>query len=192
MEFNPNDYGPEAAALLVPERIAELGPGEPNRAARERLSQLTLEALFAGKRIVDREAARGCLAGLWLAHDFLDESHAISQEIATAEGSYWHGIMHRREPDYSNAKYWFRRVGDHPVFAPLAEGARRLTDAAQPGPNAAFLASQPRWEPYRFIDLCEASYRRSNADAELCRRVAQEEWRLLFDYCWRRAVGESS
>ena len=41
-----------------------------------------------------------CLCGLWLLHDFLDESHSLSQEITTDTGSYWHGIMHRREPDY--------------------------------------------------------------------------------------------
>jgi hypothetical protein len=59
-----------------------------------------------------------------VALDFLNESHEISQ---TMEGrgtpktaDYWHGIMHRREPDAGNAAYWFRRVGTHPAFEPLA------------------------------------------------------------------------
>ena len=67
-------------------------------------------------RIADREMASCCLAGVWLLHDYLDESHNISQRIDTPEGSYWHAIMHRREGDFSNAKYWYRHVGEHPVF----------------------------------------------------------------------------
>ena len=39
---------------------------------------------------------------LW--HDYLDASHDVSQDLLSADGSFLHGIMHRREPDYSNAK----------------------------------------------------------------------------------------
>ena len=67
-----------------------------------------------------------CIAGVWLLHDFLDESHTISQGIDTPSGSFWHAIMHRREGDFSNAKYWFRRVGQHPVFDALGQRAAEL------------------------------------------------------------------
>ena len=60
-------------------------------------------------------------SSLFLLAGDLERSHRISQDIEDADGSFLHGIMHRREGDYSNAKYWFRRVGDHPVIDRLAE-----------------------------------------------------------------------
>ncbi len=51
-------------------------------------------------------------AGLWLYVDDLHRSHELSQQILTSEGSLWHGIMHRREGDFWNSKYWFRKAGD--------------------------------------------------------------------------------
>jgi len=60
-------------------------------------------------------------AAVWLLAGELDRSHEVSQGIETPEAAYWHGIMHRREGDFWNAKYWFRKVGKHPVFVQLAE-----------------------------------------------------------------------
>ncbi len=58
-------------------------------------------------------------AALWLYVDELDLSHNISQTMKDATGAYWHGIMHRREGDFSNSHYWFNRVGQHPAMAAL-------------------------------------------------------------------------
>ena len=44
-------------------------------------------------------------SGLWLYVDELDRSHRISQQIPDATGSFWHGIMHRREGDFGNSHY---------------------------------------------------------------------------------------
>src|SRR5205807_2070267 len=81
--FDPSAYGPAVADLLAEDRLAPLGPGTPNRAARPKLAALTVEAILAGRPIADGDMARACLAGLWLYHDFLDESHTISQDVAT-------------------------------------------------------------------------------------------------------------
>lgn len=176
-----HQYPSDVAELLQEERLPPLGPGSPNRAVQDQLRALTVDQLFAPRAVADRDMASCCLAGLWLYHDFLDESHTISQDIHTATGSYWHGLMHRREPDAGNSAYWFRRVGTHPVFTPLAQQSKAL---------GLSLRSQ-RWDPFAFIDLCEEQRGTGSADEMLLRRVQQREWELLFDWCWRQAGGAS-
>ncbi len=133
--------------------------------------------------------AECCRAGIWLLHDFLDESHELSQGINTTSGSFWHGIMHRREGDFSNAKYWFRRVGEHAVFEPLA--ARAAEVAAERGDAAAVekLTARETWEPFAFVDMCQAA-ERNGKSRELCLDVQQAEWELLFNHCYRASLGE--
>src|SRR5206468_5604708 len=67
-------YSP-AVERLITDRLPALGPGSPNEAVRAQLAALSVEAAFAGHKVVDRSAAHCCLSGLWLLHDFLGESH---------------------------------------------------------------------------------------------------------------------
>ena len=183
---------PAAIRSLIEEnRLPELGPGRPNASLRPTLEAVTNETLFGSKSVHQPEFAQCCRAGLWLLHDFLDESHAISQDIDTVEGSYWHGIVHRREPDYSNAAYWFRRVRKHAVFEPLRRRAAELATEAGSPAGSEFLGHQQAWDPFAFIHLCEA-VTGGNAKCEiLCRQVQRAEWDLLFTYCHEQAVAEA-
>jgi hypothetical protein len=193
-------YSEAVAGLVANLPPSQLGPGTSADASlrqtlRATLAKLSDHDLFAP--VVDSQAAACCRAGLWLGYDFLEESHSISQAIETSSGSYWHGIMHRREPDPDNAKYWFRRVRQHPVFAQLAAAAAQLAnsrlagaaDAGSPSEPAAYLARQPVWDPFRFVDFCERTRGTGGDGEQLCRDIARLEWRLLFDHCHRQAKG---
>lgn len=187
-EFDSQTYGSLAAELLASEPLCELGPGQPVLSIRSKLAALTPKDVVEPNALVDNEMGQCCVSGLWLLFDFLDESHTLSQDIGTTTGSYWHAIMHRREPDFSNSKYWFRRVGDHEIFDVLCENARTVAEGQNAGDTASFLMSQSSWDPYRFVDLCESARRDSEIEM-LCRKIAQVEWRLLFDFCYRQAAG---
>jgi hypothetical protein len=147
-----------AELLAVPHPVS-LGPGTPAEALRDKLAAAT--ALLPP----------ACAAGLWLRFDFLDESHAISQESETPDLNFWHAIMHRREPDPSNSKYWWRLVGDHPVLDRLRERA----------PEISYTFTTPN----AFVDFCERVRSSNGADEEIARHVQQLEWELLFDHCCR-------
>jgi hypothetical protein len=175
--------------LIPTDRPCDLGPGKPNAALRPKLAALTVEQLFGGQPITDHNAARCCLSALWLLYDFLDESHTISQEIETVDGSYWHGIMHRREPDYFNSKYWFRRVGKHAIFPELLAQAKELIAAEKPIDDiAGEIARAKTWDPSRFVDWCEELAQGRAKQVKLAKQIAQAEWRLLFGFCFDRAV----
>ena len=158
--FDPTTYGPSVAALLTEPRRPDLGPGTP------------VESLRGAITHAIRDLPPACAAGLWLHFDFLDESHTISQEIDTPDGSYWHAIMHRREPDAFNSKYWWRKVGPHPLLKQLV--------AHGPGIGYAYT------NPQDFVDFCERVRGTGSADEETAKRVQLLEWRLLFDHCYRR------
>jgi hypothetical protein len=130
---------------------------------RQQLLSLTAERVLARPRR-SSEAGAALLAGLWLWHDFLDESHTIAQGLHSATGSFWHAIMHRREGDFSNSKYWYARCREHPAISAIKMGA----DA--------------------FVDLVARVCRNPNdpqhaAAAEMQRR----EWQSLFSYCLNQA-----
>ncbi len=180
--FDPGAYGPTFAALLREAPLGPLDPGLPDFANKALLEALAGDDAFLPGRVADRESADACRAGLWLLYNFLTESHTLSQELHNADGAYWHALMHRREGDFSNSKYWFRRVGVHPIYAPLRDAAHHLAGNE--------FNSSSAWDPFEFVDLCEASLAGRSSCEMLCRRVQQWEWQLLFDYCYRRAIGQ--
>ena len=187
--FDSNSYGEAVAELLVDLPLNELGPGSENQDAHDRLAALDSDAIFTDNSVTDDDMADCCRSAIWLRHDFLDASHTISQQVETADGSYWHGIMHRREPDFSNSKYWFRRVGDHEISPQLARSAGAIIGAA-PENGLTHEFTGVDWDPFHFVDLCERYQHGPEVENRLCRQIALAEWEILFDYCYQQAIGQ--
>ena len=112
----------------------------------------------------------------------------MSEKLEGSTGSYWHGIMHRREPDASNAKYWFRQVGQHDVFPKLLEAAREIVPAGSLALEK--IVQVKAWDPFLFVDECEDARGTNSPRTAVCRQVQLLEWQLLYDYCWRGATGQ--
>ena len=144
--------------------------GDGNAEAKRLLQPLSAADLLA-EPVRGRESAEALLAGLWLWHDWLDESHRISQGIASATGSYWHAIMHRREGDFSNSKYWYARCRQHPALPELETAAMRA-------------GLDPRAQANRLVDLVESASRNAqNLPDSALVRLQKLEWQTLFDWC---------
>jgi hypothetical protein len=174
-------YPPPVAELLAAAPRNGLGRGEPRAEWETRLAALRPESLGTARGrggLADPTMAQACLAGLWLRFDFLDRSHALSQQIETPAGSYWHGIMHRREGDSGNARYWFRQAGPLAALEPVA-------GYVQIHPQGKFRT----WDPVEFVSWCEGAQRSGDPPVAWCQGVQLVEWEALFDHCFRRAVG---
>src|SRR3954470_24112745 len=139
--------------------------------ALDRLRSCRIQELFPHSVLPS-----GAMAGLWLYFSAFDEAHNLAQDIDTPDGSYWHAIVHRQEPDAGNASYWFRRVGRHPIFPALADRIAAI-DPALVG----------AWDPYKFIEYCERAARQGGDVETRAIAIQQAEWELLFDYCLNSA-----
>ena len=107
-----------------------------------------------------------CLSGLWLVAGDIHRSHEISQDLPSPEGSFWHGIMHRREADFGNSKYWFRKVGQHPALEQIATETNGHYD-----------------DPYSFVDHVHQVVRSGEGSAiRRCEESQWVEWQALMVY----------
>jgi hypothetical protein len=163
---------PEPPRLGPQRRAGTLGADELNRA---------LDLFFTHERIsAHAQPLLRSAALLW--HDHLDASHTISQGVETRDGSWLHGIMHRREPDYGNAKYWFHRVGWHDAFPELARRVAVLLDENSDGLTGR-LIENGEWLPFAFVDECEGAEQGRDARVSATlQRIQATEFDVLVEH----------
>jgi len=125
-----------------------------------------------------------CLeAGLHILADDLDRAHTLCQDVPGPLGSAWHAIVHRREPDFWNANYWWRRASALSWSlpdGPLTTALHTLcTNAPDPRARAwAAKFSTPTYDPTQLVALVEHHHR----DPQLTLTIAElqrTEWLSL-------------
>jgi hypothetical protein len=190
-EIKAESYGPVAKDLII-KAVAE---GRPKTLpfstqapdAHAALLSMNDQNVSNNRRVRMPHDAECLRSALWLLFDFQKESHDISQNVPTPSGSYWHGILHRREPDPSNAKYWMARIGEHPILPELLKDSVELaTAAAKPG--AAILTkleAMKNWDASWFVDACNTPA--DPAATKVLLDIQRREWQLLFDYNFKKA-----
>ena len=139
-------------------------------------SAANLTCALAGRLTGLAEAPRAAalaLALLW--HDDLDGAHQWCQaHEGHPECDYVHALLHRREGDFTNAKYWFREVGSHPVYAVVARAATELKQLG--------LVIDGQWRPAAMVDACAAAVGGESARSPALMQVQAAEFRALVDH----------
>lgn len=149
----------------------------PSRVAEPNLSPELLGAeLFGSKHGPMVEC---CRAGLLLFNDDLNGAHGLIQDLPDSTAAFWHAVLHRREGDFSNARYWWNRVGEHPAFEPIFDSVLHRV------PEFSLLdelRAAGRWLPLEFNAACGACARDGKHEAEL-RATQRLEMRGLLEWC---------
>jgi len=140
--------------IIETEDLPSVGPSR--RGSAKSIEQLNAE-IESLNLIYSRIGLARSAAFLW--HDHLDASHDISQDLSSSDGSLLHGIMHRREPDYPNAKYWFRCAGDHSSYSTLASRVEEYLGEVDKGALLELLVPGGCWDPFAFVDAVETAER---------------------------------
>ena len=179
-------------ALLAGPELPELGRGP--RAGVTPLATLETQCDAAlktsgwtGERVA---LARGAVL-LW--HDHHDASHRLAQDIPSREGCWLHGILHRREPDFSNAAYWFQRAGAHAAFAKLARRAAALVEEARDTELQRAWFRGDAWNAAGFIAACEQCTTRPANDPRrlLLEKIQAAEFEVFLAHLAGQSGGDA-
>jgi len=90
----------------------------------------------------------------WLYIDDLERAHDLCQAIDDATGAAIHAIVHRREGDFWNSRYWWQRVGGHPALS--GQDPVELTKVVEAGDVSEATIERQRAEWSALAAFCAA------------------------------------
>jgi hypothetical protein len=149
-ENSPQSPNPPQS-LLATHFESQNCPGLDMRIRPKRMSledlRAQLESVFCYYRGAKRHALSG-LVHLW--HDHWHEAHALAQAFeGDPDCDLVHYLLHRRESDASNSRYWARSAGNHSAYTPIAAAVAPILASTAWEKR---LVKNAKWMPEAFID----------------------------------------
>lgn len=154
----------------VPLEVSNEHPG--------RKSLANLIASHAGIRGNRVEAVLGLRIGS------IDRAHEIVQDGSTPMDRYLHGVVHRIEGDFWNAKYWFRQVDDSELLVSIGQEVLSTLESQnllESSKSIKLFDERNRFTAQNLVDA-QASLPKKPASNEraLIEQIAQAEWNALW------------
>ena len=150
----------------------------------------------AGRKALENLQVLEGLVLLW--HDHWAPAHEIAQSReGETEHDLLHAILHRREGDFANAGYWFRRAGKHACYSILERNLAAADPALFRMKGSSDIAGldsgipgvvKGRWSPPDFIASVKAWAKRARGfraggdagnETLVLRRIQAEEFRAF-------------
>ena len=167
--------------LATPE-FPDLGPGPRSIVLSEvtleiRLLELTCEF----KLSVPTTELLTATALLY--HDNHDPAHNRVEDRGDRDACLIHALLHRREPDYWNAAYWFRRVSGHPIYATATPAVIQAAQTPEARSVLERLTLSGNLDPLALVQECERMAKRPDTQAiAYLRQVQHLEFAALVEH----------
>jgi len=118
-----------------------------------------------------------------LYHDNHDPAHNLVEDRGDRDACLIHALLHRREPDYWNAAYWFRRVSGHPIYALATPAVIRAAQTPEARSVLERLTLSGNLDPLALVQECERMAKRPDAQAiAYLRQVQHLEFAALVEH----------
>jgi hypothetical protein len=122
---------------------------------------------------------------LWLRVGVIDRPHELVQDGSQDIEKYLHGVVHRLEGDYWNAKYWFRQVRDEKLLKAFSSSIREVASKEDQSliDDDQALFHHSLFQPQAFVDAVEKLLASQANSADKARKLSQlsyYEWYALW------------